>query len=120
MPTTSFPRHISDRYEIHEWRHATAILERDFPNEYNDVCSVLTRFQLLKSYIDSGGGRKSKVSGWIDSEFYKLGWLEKKFDTKISVDDLDLESPTHSVDCFKNNIALEIEWKNKGPFWSTI
>ncbi|MCC6452681.1 MAG: restriction endonuclease [Acidobacteria bacterium] len=117
MPTTSFPEHISAKFEIHEWRHATAILERDFPSEFDDVCSVLSEFRLRKSYIDSGGGRKSKVSGWIDSEFYKRGWLEKKFDTKISVDEIDLESPTHAVDCFKNKIALEIEWNNKDPFF---
>ena len=27
------------------------------------------------------------------------------------------ESPTHSIDCFKNRIALEIEWNNKDPFF---
>ncbi|MBX3265107.1 MAG: restriction endonuclease [Acidobacteria bacterium] len=117
MPISSFTRHIRDHFEIHEWRHATAILERDFPNEFDEVCSVLTRFRLLKSFIDSGGGRKSKVSGWIDSEFYKFGWVEKKFDTKITIDEQKLESPTHSVDCFKNQIALEIEWNNKDPFF---
>lgn len=117
MPISSFPRHITDRYEVHEWRHATAILERDFESEYSDILDVLTRFRLLKSFIDSGGGRKSKVSGWIDAEFYKKGWIEKKFDTKITIDERNLESPTHSVDCFKNQIALEIEWNNKDPFF---
>lgn len=117
MPISSFPRHITDRYEIHEWRHATAILERDFESEYLDILDVLTRFRLHKSFIDSGGGRKSKVSGWIDAEFYAKGWIEKKFDTKITIDDRSLESPTHSVDCFKNQIAVEIEWNNKDPFF---
>lgn len=117
MPIDAFPRFLTERYEIHEWRHASAILERDFTTEYLDICNVLTRFRLQKSFIDTGGGRKSKVSGWIDSEFYKLGWREKKFDTKISVDDNDRESPTHSVDCFKNRVALEIEWNNKDPFF---
>ena len=117
MPISAFTRHLRDNFEIHEWRHASAILERDFANEYDDICSVLTRFKLKKSYIDTGGGRKSKVSGWIDGEFYNLGWREKKFDTKISVDEAERESPTHSVDCFKNRIALEIEWNNKDPFY---
>lgn len=117
MPVTSFPRHIHERYEIHEWRHASAILERDFPDEFIDVGSVLASFQLLRSFIDVGGGRKSKVSAWIDGEFYKRGWTERKFDTKISIDDTDLESPTHAVDCFKNRVALEIEWNNKDPFF---
>jgi len=43
--------------------------------------------------------------------------VEKAFDTKITVDEHDYDSPTHSVDCFKNRIALEIEWNNKDPFY---
>ncbi len=27
------------------------------------------------------------------------------------------ETPTHAVDCFKNRIAVEIEWSNKDPFF---
>ncbi len=109
MPRSAFVRHITEKFEIHEWRHASAILKQDFPQEYDDVCSILTRFRLLRSQIDVGGGGKSKVSQWIDSEFYKKGWLEKKFDTKITVDERSMESPTHAVDCYKNGIALEIE-----------
>ena len=28
-----------------------------------------------------------------------------------------MDSPTHKVDCYKNRIALEIEWNNKDPFF---
>lgn len=117
MPIDSLPETLRTFYEIHEWRHASAILEKDFPSEFFDICDVLSRFRLRKSYIAVGGGRKSKVSEWIDTEFYGKGWVEKKFDTKISIDDRDFESPTHSVDCFKNRVALEIEWNNKDPFY---
>jgi len=55
---------------------------------------------------------KSAVAGWIDKELLKKGWREKSFDTKISVDGKEMLSPTHAVDCFKNRIALEIEWNN--------
>lgn len=33
------------------------------------------------------------------------------------VDDVLMESPTHKVDCYKNHVALEIEWNNKDPFF---
>jgi len=33
------------------------------------------------------------------------------------VDGARSESPTHQVDCFKNRVALEIEWNNKDPFF---
>ena len=33
------------------------------------------------------------------------------------VDNARLDPPTHRIDCFKNSIALEIEWNNKDPFF---
>lgn len=117
MPTSAFPQFIKKHYEIHEWRHASAILQHDFATEYSDICDVLTRFRLKKSFITVGGGRKSPVANWIDGEFYRKGWVEKHFDTKITIDQNEIKSPTHSVDCFKNRVALEIEWNNKDPFF---
>ncbi len=117
MSTSIFPKYISDNYEIHEWRHACAILKEAYPTELKDIIAVLSQFRLCKSYIDSGGGRKSKVSKNIDDFLYKRGWVEKKFATSIVVDQVQRDSPTHKVDCFKNSIALEIEWNNKDPFY---
>ncbi len=117
MTTADFSDFIRDNYEIHEWRHACAILQQDFPAEYSDLCDVLTRFRLLKSHIAVGGGRKSRVAGWIDSQLAEKGWVEKAFETSITVDQTVMNSPTHAVDCFKNRIAIEIEWNNKDPFF---
>jgi hypothetical protein len=117
VPITALPKAIRDHFEIHEWRHASAIFERDFPVEWSDVCDVLLRFRLCKSFLTTPGGRKSQVSEWIDSELYKKGWFEKEFDTSVVVDGKSTNSPTHSVDCYKNRVALEIEWNNKDPFF---
>ena len=35
----------------------------------------------------------------------------------MTVDDRVMDSPTHKVDCYKNRVALEIEWNNKDPFF---
>jgi hypothetical protein len=112
-----FPQFIRDNYELHEWRHASAILQSDFPDEHAELCDVLLRFRLLKSALVVGGGQKSGVAGWIDGEFEAKGWKERHFDTKIVVDEAEMKSPTHKVDCFKNRVALEIEWNNKDPFY---
>ena len=95
----------------------TSILKQDFPKEFADIIGVLARFKLQRSWISVGGGGKSKVSGWIDGELTKLGWVAKGFDTKITVGADTYVSPTHEVDCFKNRVALEIEWNNKDPFF---
>ena len=104
-------------YEVHEWKHACAILKQDFPTEWNDICDVLSSFRLRRSWISVGGGRKSMVSESIDSALYDRGWVEKQFETEILVDHARTKSPTHQIDCFKNRIALEIEWNNKDPFF---
>jgi hypothetical protein len=108
---------LNANYEIYEWRHAHAILRQDFSSEFTDICEILTTFRLKKSWITVGGGRKSKISEWIDSRLIARGWTAKNFDTKISVDNEITESPTHEIDCFKNRVALEIEWNNKDPFF---
>lgn len=117
MGTSLLPEFILGHYEVHEWKHACAILKEDFPSEWEDIISLLNDFRLKKSWITNPGGRKSKVSEYIDSYLYKKGWIEKDFSTKVVVDDTEMDAPTHKVDCFKNRVALEIEWNNKDPFY---
>jgi hypothetical protein len=117
LGTELLPAFIRENYEVHEWRHATAVLASDFPAELEQLVDVLTRFRWYRSWVKAKGGRKSKVAEWVDTELGKYDWIEKKFDTEILVDKHARKSPTHSVDCFKNGVALEIEWNNKDPFY---
>lgn len=117
MTINQLPEFIQTHYEVHEWRHAIAVLSQDFPNEWQDIIEILTSFRLQKSAINVGGGRKSKVAEALDQAFYDRGWKETQFKTKVVVDERVMESPTHKVDCYKNEIALEIEWNNKDPFY---
>jgi len=111
------PKEISDRYYVQEWRHGIAILSAAHPQEWNDILDALRGFRLLKSDILKPGGSKSDIAGKIDGALIARDWREKAFDTKIIVDDVPHPSPTHSVDCYKNRIALEVEWNNKDPFY---
>jgi hypothetical protein len=117
MAMNDLPDFVRDHYECHEWRHASAVLAKDFPVEWADLIAVLTGFRLLKSHIIVGGGGKSKVSASIDQAFTARGWAERKFATQIRVDENVFDSPTHKVDCFKNGIGVEIEWNNKTEFY---
>ncbi len=112
MGTDLLPELIREKYEVHEWKHACAILRHDFPAEWGDVVDCLTEFRFRRSWINVGGGRKSMVAAALDGFLTDRGWTEKKFDTEILVDGHRSESPTHSVDCFRNGVALEIEWNN--------
>lgn len=111
------PDDILDTYECHQWKHAAAILATDFPEELNDIVHVLRSVRLRKSFITLPGGGKGPYAQAIDGAFRSLGWAPKRFDTAIIVDQHSQASPTHEVDCFKNRIALELEWSNKDPFY---
>jgi hypothetical protein len=111
------PEDIAARYEVHEWRNGLAILSAAHPGEWINIVEVLRGFTLLKSDVLKPGGSKGLISSKLDSHFTKLGWTEKKFDTKIVVDTAEHVAPTHKVDCYKDRIALEVEWNNKDPFF---
>ncbi|MBI2720519.1 MAG: restriction endonuclease [Rhizobiales bacterium] len=111
------PADIATRYDIREWRNGLAILAAARPAEWADIQKVLRGFSLLKSDILKPGGSKSDIAGKLDGHFTQLDWVEKQFDTRIVVDKVEYHTPTHKVDCYKNRVALEVEWNNKDPFY---
>jgi hypothetical protein len=111
------PEDIAAAYEVHEWRNAAGVLSTAHPSEWQDVIDVLRSFDFKRSEVLKGGGRKSVIAQRIDSFLEAKGWAEKKFVTKIRVDEDERDSPTHKVDCFKGRVGLEIEWNNKDPFF---
>lgn len=111
------PSDIADLYEVHEWRNAVGVLSTACPNEWANVQACLRDFRLHRSEILSPGGRRSTIVERLEGPLKRAGWLERKFATAIVVDDEKRDSPTHSVDCFKGRVALEVEWNNKDPFY---
>ena len=117
MPLDLIPESIRENYETYEWKHATAILNQDFPDEWRELIEVLESFRLLRSEIKTPGGSKSPIAKKIDSELYAREWIEKAFDIEMRIDERGIEIETHKVDCFKNQVGIEIEWNNKDPFY---
>ena len=110
-------RFVRAHYEVHQWKHACAILKSDFTEEWNDVMEVLNQFRLRRSDIVTPGGSLSTISHRLNSAFEQKGWKEKSFEIQLLVDKQVMNSPTHTVDCVKSKVALEIEWSNKDPFF---
>jgi hypothetical protein len=88
-----------------------------FSERKQDVIELLLQLKLCRSWINVGGGRKSPVAEAIDRFLFSRGWVEKEFHTSVKVDQTEMESPTHKIDCYKNRVALELEWNNKDPFF---
>jgi hypothetical protein len=117
VTTHLIPPDIAASYEIHEWRNATGVLATAHAAEWDDVVAALRAFDFKRSEVLKGGGRKSVIASRLDAFLEHRGWREKKFATKIRVDENERDSPTHKVDCFKGKVGLEIEWNNKDPFF---
>jgi len=118
-----YPDNIRTFYEIHEWRNATTIFKHIHPDEWDELMTVLAAFRLRRSDIVKGGGNKSSMARGLDEHLLGFGWKKETFDTVITVNTRVAKNtstydvPTHEVDCFKNRVALEVEWNNKDPFY---
>jgi hypothetical protein len=117
MGQSLLPRDIREQYQIEERHHAIAILQTDFPEQWKDLIGVLRHFELRKSDVAKPGGRKSPIAESIDGLFFERGWIEKKFEIKVTADGVETLAPTHHVDYYKDRIAIETEWNNKDPFF---
>jgi Restriction endonuclease BglII len=111
------PQEVRDTYQIEERHHACAILSYDFREEWNDLIEVLQEFVLRKSDVIAKGKNKSPIAKAIDQLFFDRGWIEKDFKINVTADGASTLAPTHSVDFYKNRIAVETEWNNKDPFF---
>ena len=117
MSTSLFPPDVHRTWDIRDWRHGTAILATEFPDQFAELVAVMRDFRLLRSHIVQAGGRKSPIAQVIDDAFAQHGWKEHSFDVRIVVDKHTYKTATHAVDYFKNRIAVETEWNNKDPFY---
>lgn len=117
MAVDLIPIDIRENYKIFEWNHATAILAADFPQEFGEILQVLRGFRLTRSDILTQGGRKSPIADRLDTPFYRIGWSEKQFQIRNTIDGEEIYIPTHKIDCYKNRVGVEVEWNNKDPFY---
>ncbi len=111
------PDGVARKFEVFEWRNALVILNSLHPDEWADLMEVLGGFELRWTSLSGKGGNKTESAELLDGPLHKKGWVEKSFKTEILVDDNRTPSPTHEIDCYKNRVALEVEWNNKDPFF---
>jgi hypothetical protein len=115
--THLIPADIVDLYQAYEWRNAVGVLATACPAEWADIQTALRAFRLHRSEILTAGGSRSSIVERLERPLKEAGWVERQFATAIVVDGAQRDSPTHSVDCFKGRVALEVEWNNKDPFY---
>lgn len=107
------PTEISELYEVHDHRHAAALLACEFHGLFEEICSALLRFRFQLSDVTTSGGNESNIPKHFSALLRPLGWVEDKLTAKIMVGDKILPQDTHKVDYLKDRVAFDLEWNSK-------
>lgn len=132
--TTSYleviPAQVRDRYELRETRNAAAILAVTSPEEFRELCTVLSEFDLTTDDLVNAGGNQSALAARLNGAFRSQGWREGRVDTRIiselriypyapagertpRVERSEVLNEGYKVDNVKGRIALDVEWNAK-------
>lgn len=107
------PADIREKYEMHDYHHAAAILAKEFPTEFDDLCLALREFRLTKADILKAGGNESVIPKKVAAILRPLGWKAEKLVAKLVIDDIAVSQDTHIVDYLKGRVAFDLEWNSK-------
>lgn len=92
------PQDIATLYEIHDYRHAAAILKNEFPKEFVEICDALRTFRFSEQNVRDPGGSESAIPKRFSDILRPMGWCEKKLNAKVVVDDHEFAHDSHYVD----------------------
>lgn len=121
---------LAARYELRETRNAAAILAATAPEEFGELCAVLSAFALSTVDLIEAGGNESKLAARLNADFRGRGWREGRVDTVVrSVLQVQPWAPAgehevvertdevrnegYKVDNVKGRVALDVEWNAK-------
>jgi len=107
------PEDLQELYEVHDYRHAAAILACEFPDECQEIFTVLRSFRFTKEQLQKSGGNESDMPKAFSTFLRPLGWKEGQLKAKFLIDDEEVTSDTHKIDYIKNRIAFDLEWNSK-------
>src|ERR1700733_4267615 len=108
-------------YQIEFHSHARAILEVDFYDTLQELSQVLVSLKIPIEEIISSGGGEAKGTQRLRRGLAQKGWIKTRFEIRKIINDKEREAISHEVDHVRaseaGDVALEIEWNNKDPFF---
>ncbi|NOY36457.1 MAG: hypothetical protein GXO83_02680 [Chlorobi bacterium] len=117
------PKDIASLYEVYDFKHAAAILSKEFPAEFNEICDTLRHFHFTTDDILAGGGNESHIPKIFSEILRPLGWNEKNLEAELNVYEIKgkkskelkstLRHGSHKVDYLKGRVAFDLEWNSK-------
>ncbi len=107
------PADIQDLYEIHDYRHASAILAIEFPAEFAEICEALRDFRFTTDEVKRPGGNESGIPKKFAALLWPA-WEERRLTARLIVGESEVVScDTHKIDYVKGRVALDVEWNSK-------
>lgn len=116
------PVDIKELYEVHDYKHAAAILANEFPQEFKEICEALLKFRFRVNDIMEAGGSESHIPKIFSEILRPMGWNEKNLSAELKVYEVkgkgqELKSTinhgSHKVDYLKGRVAFDLEWNSK-------
>lgn len=104
---------ITDRYEVHDYGHAAAILANEFEEEFTEIVQALNTFKIKKNDLLTKGGNESNIPKMVSEILRPLGWTESQLNAKMVVDQDEIRKDTHKIDYIKKRVAFDLEWNSK-------
>lgn len=107
------PEDIAALYEVHDFKHAAAILSNEFEEEFAQICQALCDFRFSTEDVTKAGGNESPIPKAYSRILRPMGWVESQLNAKFLVDDREIRHDTHKVDYLKGRVAFDLEWNSK-------
>jgi CRISPR-associated protein Csd2 len=107
------PKDLQSLYEVHDYRHAAAILAKEFPTEFQEIYDVLMEFRFTEKDITDAGGNESRIPKIFSTLLRPKEWKEIKLNAKLVVDEEEMSIDSHKIDYCKGRVAFDLEWNSK-------
>lgn len=117
------PKEIAELYEVHDFKHSAAILAKEFPDQFKEICKALLGFRFSTEDILVSGGNESQIPKIFSDILRPLEWKEKNLSAELNVYEIkgksskELKSSishgSHKVDYLKGRVAFDLEWNSK-------
>ena len=117
------PIEILNLYEVHDFKHAAAIISQEFPVEFKELCEGLANFRFTIENLTKAGGNESDIPKIFSSILRPYDWNEKNLEAELNVYEVKgkksrvlkstINHGSHKVDYLKGRVAFDLEWNSK-------
>ncbi len=121
-----FSPRIRNRFELISYRNASAILKMNYPDQFDQLSSVLESFEISETMIRKPGGSKGPIAKYVDTLFND-DWVETRIsaDLQVRLNDAKKQNKLlykyvrkgfldgHRIDFVNGKVAVDLEWNSK-------